>query len=316
MTRSPLRIVFAGTPDFAAHQLQILLDSPHQIVGVYSQPDRPSGRGRKLTPSPVKTLATAHNLAVFQPANFKAAADQQQLAELKADLMVVVAYGLLLPQIILDTPRFGCINVHASLLPRWRGAAPIQRAIAAGDECSGVTIMQMDAGLDTGDMLVTVGCPILPTDTTNELHDRLQEIGGQALLEALTEISTGTSQGDRQDDALACYAHKLNKQEALLDFNLDASTLERQVRAFNPVPVSYTFLGDERVRVWRVLALADTSDCVPGSIIASSPEGIDVACANGTLRLMQLQFAGAKSLSVKDLLNSRGDQLNVGKRFS
>ncbi len=316
MTRPPLRILFAGTPDFAAYQLQTLLDSQHQIIGVYTQPDRPAGRGRKLTPSPVKALAMEHDISIFQPVNFKDAADQQQLADLKPDLMVVVAYGLLLPQVILDTPRLGCINIHASLLPRWRGAAPIQRAIAAGDDRSGVTIMQMDAGLDTGDMLVTVECPILPTDTASELHDRLQEIGGAALIEAIDEIANGTSIGEQQDDKEACYAHKLRKKEAHLDFSLDASSLELQVRAFNPWPVSHTELGSDRVRIWEALAIPGSFEDKPGTIIHSDPEGIDVSCGKGALRLLRLQFPGAKSLSAKDILNSRSEQLKPGQTFS
>ncbi|MCL6414257.1 methionyl-tRNA formyltransferase [Aestuariirhabdus sp. Z084] len=315
MSTAPLRILFAGTPEFAAHHLSALIDSEHEVVGVYTQPDRPAGRGRKLTPSPVKSVALAHQIPVEQPVSLKDQDAQQTLASYQADLMVVVAYGLILPQIVLDTPRYGCINVHASLLPRWRGAAPIQRAIAAGDSHSGVTIMQMDAGLDTGDMLVTVECPILPTDNASDLHDRLQDIGGPALLEAIAEISTGASKPQSQDDAQANYAHKLDKQEARLDFSLDADVLARQVRAFNPWPVCHAKLNNERVRIWESEAITAPQNASPGTIVASNKQGVDVACHNGVLRLLTLQFPGAKALSARDQLNSRAEQLAVDQCF-
>ncbi|RRJ82582.1 methionyl-tRNA formyltransferase [Aestuariirhabdus litorea] len=315
MSRSPLRILFAGTPDFAAHHLQVLIDSPHEVVGAYTQPDRPAGRGRKLTPSPVKALAIQHGIPVEQPLSLKSTEAQATLSAFNADLMVVVAYGLLLPQAVLDAPRLGCINVHASLLPRWRGAAPIQRAIAAGDLESGVTIMQMDAGLDTGDMLVTVACPILPTDTASDLHDRLQEIGGPALLEAIDELSSGSTRPQPQDSQLANYAHKLHKSEAELDFTQPAELLARQVRAFNPWPVSYCLLDGERVRIWEAQPLGLVPSAAPGTILASSAGGIDVACGEGALRLLTLQFPGAKSMAARDLLNSRATQLAPQRRF-
>ncbi|WP_426415536.1 methionyl-tRNA formyltransferase [Aestuariirhabdus sp. LZHN29] len=315
MSVSPLRILFAGTPDFAAHHLQVLIDSPHEVVGVYTQPDRPAGRGRKLTPSPVKALALQHQIPVEQPLSLKEEESQTTLAHFQADLMVVVAYGLILPQAVLDTPGYGCINVHASLLPRWRGAAPIQRAIAAGDSHSGVTIMQMDAGLDTGDMLVRVECPILPTDNSSDLHDRLQDIGGPALIEAIAEISAGSSRPQAQDNQLANYAHKLAKAEAQLNFSLSADILARQVRAFNPWPVSYAPLGGESVRIWEAEAVHIPTSEQPGTIIVSGAEGIEVACGEGVLRLKTLQFPGAKALSVRDQLNSRAEQLGVHRSF-
>ncbi|MDQ1362586.1 MAG: methionyl-tRNA formyltransferase [Pseudomonadota bacterium] len=235
-----LRIIFAGTPEFSVPPLQALIDSPHDVVAVYTQPDRPAGRGRKLTPSPVKELALAHNIPVFQPVNFKAEEDRHALAALKADLMVVVAYGLILPQVILDAPRLGCINIHASLLPRWRGAAPIQRAILAGDTETGITIMQMEAGLDTGPMLHIECCPIAPDDTGSRLHDKLMALGAQALMKSLPGLISGTLRAEKQNDALACYAAKLQKSEALINWQDDAEKIYRQIRAFNAWPVAQT----------------------------------------------------------------------------
>lgn len=229
-----LRIVFAGTPEFAAAHLKALLDTPHQIVAVYTQPDRPAGRGQKLMPSPVKQLALQHDIPVLQPPSLRDAAAQAELAALAPDLLVVVAYGLILPQVVLDIPRFGCINSHASLLPRWRGAAPIQRAVQAGDAESGVTVMQMEAGLDTGPMLLKVRTPISADDTGGSLHDRLAELGPPAVIQAIAGLASGTLMGEVQDDAQANYAHKLNKDEARLDWTRPADELERLIRAFNP----------------------------------------------------------------------------------
>ncbi|MGG4616385.1 methionyl-tRNA formyltransferase, partial [Pseudomonas aeruginosa] len=239
-----LRIVFAGTPEFAAEHLKALLDTPHRIVAVYTQPDRPAGRGQKLMPSAVKSLALEHGLPVMQPQSLRNAEAQAELAALRADLMVVVAYGLILPQAVLDIPRLGCINSHASLLPRWRGAAPIQRAMEAGDAESGVTVMQMEAGLDTGPMLLKVSTPISAADTGGSLHDRLAALGPKAVVEAIAGLAAGTLHGEIQDDALATYAHKLNKDEARLDWSRPAVELERQVRAFTPWPVCHTSLAD------------------------------------------------------------------------
>ncbi|MEH6467663.1 MAG: methionyl-tRNA formyltransferase, partial [Porticoccus sp.] len=253
-----MHIVFAGTPEFAAHHLQALLDDDHhKIVAVYTQPDRPAGRGKKLTASPVKVLAQAHGLTVNQPVSLKEAEQQKILRDLNADIMVVVAYGLLLPKAILDTPHLGCINVHASLLPRWRGAAPIQRAIEAGDKETGVTIMQMDIGLDTGDMLLKAHCPITETDTGGSLHDKLASIGPPALLKTLLELEEGSAVAEKQDDELSNYAPKISKDEALVDWSQSAKIIARKVRAFNPFPVTYTTLGNEggekteRVRLWQ-----------------------------------------------------------------
>jgi len=240
-----LRIVFAGTPEFAAEHLKALLDSPHEIVAVYTQPDRPAGRGQKLMPSPVKQLAAQHGLPVLQPPTLRAPEAQAELAALQPDLMVVVAYGLILPQAVLDIPRLGCINSHASLLPRWRGAAPIQRAVQAGDAESGVTVMQMEAGLDTGPMLLKVSTPISAEDTGGSLHDRLARLGPPAVVEAIAGLAAGTLKGEVQNDALATYAHKLSKDEAKLDWSRPAVELERAVRAFDPWPVCHTTLNGE-----------------------------------------------------------------------
>jgi len=245
----PLRIVFAGTPEFAAEHLKALLDSPYEIVAVYTQPDRPAGRGQKLMPSPVKQLALEHGIVVLQPPTLRNAEAQAELAALKPDLLVVVAYGLILPQVVLDIPRLGCINSHASLLPRWRGAAPIQRAVEAGDSESGVTVMRMEAGLDTGPMLLKSVTPISAEDTGGTLHDRLAELGPPAVLQAIAGLAAGTLDGEIQDDSLATYAHKLNKDEARIDWNRPAVELERLIRAFNPWPISHSTLSGEALKV-------------------------------------------------------------------
>lgn len=319
MTQAPadgLRIVFAGTPEFAAHHLQALLESRHQIIAVYSQPDRPAGRGKKLHASPVKELALAHNLPVYQPLSLKDPVAQQELADLQADIMVVVAYGLLLPKVVLDIPRLGCINVHASILPRWRGAAPIQRALEAGDQTTGVTIMQMDVGLDTGSMLVKAECPIFPEDTGGSLHDRLLTIGVPALLQALDQLQAGTSVGEPQDDSLSCYAPKLHKDEALLDWRAPAEVLARKVRAFNPFPVAFTQKpgsgSEERIRIWAATALPETAAKAPGTIEAISVDGIRISCAQGSLLLQQLQLPGKKALAADELLRGHPQLFAVG----
>lgn len=307
----PLRIVFAGTPEFAAEHLKALLDSPHDVVAVYTQPDRPAGRGQKLMPSPVKQLALQHNIPVMQPRTLRAPEAQAELAALKPDLLVVVAYGLILPQVVLDIPRLGCINSHASLLPRWRGAAPIQRALWAGDSETGVTIMQMDAGLDTGDMLLKLNCPIGPDDTSASLYDRLAELGPQGLLQTLTMLATNRAQPEVQDNALATYAEKLSKEEARLDWTLPAAQLERCIRAFNPWPVSYFLIDDQPVKVWQATVLPH-QDKQPGEILHADKQGIQIATADGVLNLLSLQPAGKKPMSAQDLLNSRREWFTPG----
>ncbi|WP_394560040.1 methionyl-tRNA formyltransferase [Aquipseudomonas alcaligenes] len=305
-----MRIVFAGTPEFAASHLQALLDAGRNIIAVYTQPDRPAGRGQKLMPSPVKQLALPHNIAVYQPQTLRDPAAQAELAALKPDLMVVVAYGLILPQVVLDTPRLGCINSHASLLPRWRGAAPIQRAVQAGDASSGVTVMQMEAGLDTGPMLLKVTTTITAEDTGGSLHDRLAQLGSAAVVEAVTKLAAGELQGEVQDDSLATYAHKLNKDEARLDWSRPAEELERLVRAFNPWPICHSTLNGEPLKV--LAAQLGEGKGNPGMVLAADKNGLTIACGEGALRLTRLQLPGGKPLAFSDLYNSRREQFAPG----
>ena len=306
----PLRIVFAGTPEFAARHLQALLDAGHPVVGVYTQPDRPAGRGQKLMPSPVKQLASQHNIPLFYLFNLRDPMAQAELAALRPDLMVVVAYGLILPQAVLDIPRLGCINSHASLLPRWRGAAPIQRAIQAGDGESGVTLMQMEAGLDTGPMLCKVTTPISTEETAGSLHDRLAELGAQAMAAAIGPLVRGELRGEKQDDSLATYAHKLNKDEARIDWQQPATELDRQIRAFNPWPISHAQLDGETVKV--LSAVPEQASGPAGTILSANKDGLTVACGEGALRLTRLQMPGGKALAFADLFNSRRDQFACG----
>ncbi|HKM36445.1 MAG TPA: methionyl-tRNA formyltransferase [Thiopseudomonas sp.] len=308
---SSLRIVFAGTPEFAASHLQALLDSEHSVVAVYTQPDRPSGRGQKLTPSAVKQLALKHDIPVLQPVNLRGPEAQPELAAFNADLMVVVAYGLILPQVILDTPRLGCINSHASLLPRWRGAAPIQRAIEAGDSESGITVMQMEAGLDTGPMLLKVSTAIQATDTGGSLHDRLATLGPDAVLQTIKGLSEGSLTAEKQLDGLATYAHKLNKQAALIDWQRPASELDCQIRAMYPWPICHTTLAGETLKVHAV-ELAD-GEGQPGEILSADREGLLVACGEQALRLTHLQLPNGKALAFSDLLNSKKDLFQAGQ---
>jgi len=300
-----LRIIFAGTPDFAVPSLQALLEAGHDVAAVYTQPDRPAGRGRKLTASPVKLCAGQYGLPVEQPQSLKEADAQAQLASYQADLMVVVAYGQLLPREVLDMPRLGCINVHASLLPRWRGAAPIQRAILAGDAETGVTIMQMAEGLDTGDMLAKVATPIDPNETASELHDRLASLGNTALLEVCEQLATGTATPEVQDDALSSYAAKLKKDEAPLDWNRQAIELQRQVCAFNPFPVATVELDGETLRIWRSEIDSERGEGVAGAVVAADKQGISVQTGAGVLRITELQAPGKKRMSAGDFANSR-----------
>ncbi|MBL1377034.1 methionyl-tRNA formyltransferase [Zobellella iuensis] len=309
---SKLNIIFAGTPDFAARHLQALLGSEHNVVAVYTQPDRPAGRGKKLTPSPVKVLAEQANIPVHQPESLRNEQAQAELAALNADIMVVVAYGLILPQAVLDTPRLGCINVHGSLLPRWRGAAPIQRAIWAGDATTGVTIMQMDKGLDTGAMLHKASLPITPADTSASLYEKLAEIGPEALLHTLAQLAAGSAVAAPQDDAQANYAEKLSKEEALIDWHQPAVHIERCVRAFNPWPVSYFMIGEHNLKLWQAQALDEGTELAPGTILRAGKQGIDVATGAGVLRLLSLQPPGKKAMSCQDLLNARKDWFEPG----
>jgi methionyl-tRNA formyltransferase len=299
-----LKIIFAGTPDFAAEALKALLISEHKLVAVYTQPDRPAGRGRKLGFGPVKQLALDRGIEVRQPRSLKDEAEQAALAALHADLMVVVAYGLLLPQAVLDTPRLGCINIHASLLPRWRGAAPIQRAILAGDEESGITIMQMEAGLDTGPMLHALKCPIHGNDTGGSLHDRLAALGARALLEVLPGLAAGSLVTEPQDEPRANYASKLDKQESRIDWSQSARQIDRQVRAFNPWPVAQTDYQGKMMRIWESMVLQGEHAAKPGTILAAGKEGIEVATGEGILRITRLQMPGKRAMAATDFLNA------------
>jgi len=298
-----MRVVFAGTPDFSVPVLQALLDSRHTVVGVYSQPDRPAGRGRKLIPGPVKQLALQHAVQVFQPPTLRHAGAQQELADLRPDLMVVVAYGLILPQAVLDVPGRGCVNLHASLLPRWRGAAPIQRAILAGDRESGVCLMQMEAGLDSGPVLAEVRTDIASGDTGGALHDRLSRLAAELLATHLDDLEQSKLEAHSQEDALVTYAGKLDKREATIDWRQDAASLERQVRAFNPWPVAQTGYSGKVLRIWNASAIEGSG--APGRVIAAGKQGIDVACGNGCLRLLEIQMPGARRLGAADFLNAR-----------
>ena len=310
-----LKLIFAGTPDFAARHLAALLSSGHEVVAVYTQPDKPAGRGQKLTASPVKELALTHDLPVYQPASLRNEAAQAELAALGADLMVVVAYGLILPKAVLDTPRLGCINVHGSLLPRWRGAAPIQRSIWAGDAETGVTIMQMDVGLDTGAMIRKVTCPIASDETSASLYDKLAGLGPQALVDTLDAMAAGDTAAEPQDDALANYAEKLSKEEARIDWSMDAVAIERCIRAFNPWPISWFEVAGQTVKVWQAEVLPKAHGQAAGTLLKADKQGIEVATGQGVLRLLTLQPPGKKAMSVSDLLNSRRDWFEPGTQL-
>lgn len=303
-----IRIVYAGTPDFAVAPLQALIDAGYKVVAVFTQPDRPAGRGREPQSSPIKQKALEYNIPVFQPESFKSEADQKILRDLKPDLMVVTAYGLLLPQAVLDIPRLGCINVHASLLPRWRGAAPIQRAILADDDETGITIMQMDKGLDTGDMLAKQVCDIRHDDTGSSLHDRLMVMGAEILIEMLPDFIEGKVTPEKQDDALATYAGKLSKQEAEIDWLLPAVQIHRCVRAYNAWPVAFTHWQKKNkqdlLRVWQSDVLDMTTNAAAGTVLSCGREGIDVAAGEGVLRLLQVQPSGKKVMAAADFANA------------
>ncbi|MGB3393537.1 MAG: methionyl-tRNA formyltransferase [Stenotrophomonas sp.] len=302
-----MKIVFAGTPEFAVASLGAAARQ-HEVVAVYTQPDRPAGRGRGLMPSPVKLDAIARGIPVLQPETLKTPEAQQQLRELQPDLMVVVAYGLILPRAVLEIPTHGCWNVHASLLPRWRGAAPIQRAIEAGDAETGVCLMQMEAGLDTGPVLLSQRTPIADTDTGGLLHDRLAQMGAQVLSDGLGLLRAGLKPVAQPQPAEGVtYAHKLDKAEARLDWQQDAAALARKVRAFNPWPVAEAMLAGERVRIHGAVAIHDHRGKAPGTVIDASREGIDIACGQGALRLRVVQREGGKAITAADYLNARRD---------
>ncbi|WP_017444215.1 methionyl-tRNA formyltransferase [Gayadomonas joobiniege] len=312
----PLKIIFAGTPEFAADHLSALLDSQHQVVAVYTQPDRPAGRGKKLQASAVKQTALAANIPVYQPETLKTEVAQAELAAIDADIMVVVAYGLLLPPAVLNTPRLGCINVHGSLLPRWRGAAPIQRAIWAGDNTTGITIMQMDQGLDTGDMLLKHSVDIEPTDTSASLYQKLASAGPQALLTCLSQIENGSAVAVKQNEAEANYAKKLTKAEALIDWSLSAEQLSRNVRAFNPWPIAFFTINEHKIKLLAAVAEPNPKNpASAGTILAADKTGIQVQTGDGVLRLLTLQPAGKKPQQAADILNGRAEWFAEGTQL-
>ena len=312
-----LNIIFAGTPDFAAQHLQAILNSQHNVIAVYTQLDKPAGRGKKLQASPVKQLAEQNNIPVYQPKSLRKEETQSELKALNADVMVVVANGLILPKAVLDAPRLGCLNVHGSILPRWRGAAPIQRSIWAGDAQTGVTIMQMDEGLDTGDMLHKVYCGILPTETSTSLYNKLAELAPSALIDVLDNLESGKFISEKQDDSQSNYAEKLSKEEAQLDWSLPAIQLERNIRAFNPWPIAYFSTEDkdgnaQTLKVYQAEVLSH-QDKPAGTILSADKNGIQIATVDGVLNLLQLQPAGKKPMSAQDLLNGRAEWFTIGK---
>ena len=314
-----MRIIFAGTPDFAAANLQALIDAGITPVAVYSQPDRPKGRGKKLIATPVKSVAETHNIPVFQPLNFKHDNDLSIFKSHNADLLIVVAYGLLLPKAVLDTPKFGCINVHASLLPRWRGAAPIERAIEAGDTETGITIMQMDEGLDTGDMLTISRCDITPQTTGDSLREALQPIGAKALIETVQKLATKPLQGEKQDTALANYARKLSKAEAEVNWSSTAQTLLRKIHAFNSSNACFSLWQQERIKLFNVQIADNGPNTVPGIITAVTKKTIEIACGSeGSERLLlkEIQLPNAKRMPVSSVLNGKKGFFEVGQAFN
>lgn len=299
-----MKILFAGTPDFSVPSLQVLLDSSHDVVAVYTQPDRPAGRGRQTLASPVKQLALQHNIPVCQPDSLRSEGAQQQLAEWLPEMMVVVAYGLLLPAAVLAIPRLGCVNVHASLLPRWRGAAPIQRAILAGDTETGVCLMQMDTGLDTGPVLVCSSCKIDADDTGSRLHDKLSLLGAHLLSKNLAALEYGDLDPRPQDESLASYAGKLRKSEARIDWRASAADIANKIRAFNSWPVAETRYQGRQLRIWEAYPVSNGCDAAPGTVLSTSIKGIEVACGEGRLCLRKVQLPGARVVTAADFINA------------
>ena len=310
-----MRLIFAGTPPFAATILSALIPSTHEILVVLTRPDRPVGRGRKVMPSPVKQTALASGIDVHQPFSLRKPEIQQMLRSLNADLMVVVAYGLILPAAVLEIPRYGCVNVHASLLPRWRGAAPIHYALLAGDAATGVSIMQMDTGLDTGPVLASEPCPINSQDTAQTLHDRLATVGADVLLRTLEDIENGTATAVAQPPDGVTYAPKISKQQGLLDWTSSAAELERCVRAYNPWPVAYTLIDGIAIRIWKAAVVAGETVDAPGTVIDVTREGIDVAAGRDVLRILEIQLPGGRRLPVAEFINADRGLIVSGVRF-
>jgi methionyl-tRNA formyltransferase len=312
----PLKIIFAGTPEFAAKHLEQLLATEHEVVAVYTKPDKPVGRGKKIHYSAVKSLAMKHHLPIEQPKSLRCETAQARLKAFEADVMVVVAYGLILPQEALDIPKFGCLNVHGSLLPRWRGAAPIQRALWAGDDETGVTIMQMDAGLDTGPMLHKIRCAIDASDTSATLYEKLAALGPKALLETLTLVYEQKLQPEVQDEALVTHAHKLSKEEARLDWFKVAKDLALEVKAFNPWPMSYFAYKNQLIKVRKVEVISYHGQEVAGTVVGRSSDGIDIVTGQGALRLQEMQLPSKAYQPAHSLLNAYSDWFNVGELLS
>lgn len=311
-----LRICFAGTPAFAAEHLAVLISSHHEIVAVFTQPDRPAGRGKKLLPSAVKQLALAHEIPVHQPVSLKADDQQQLLRDFSPDVLIVVAYGLILPQAILDIPRYGCINVHASLLPRWRGAAPIERALLAGDESTGVTIMRMDAGLDTGDMLTTEAVTIEAEDTRMNLEAKLAIAGSKALMRVLENIQSALKNAVKQDDSQSTYAAKLDKSEALIHWDQTATVINRQIRAGVGRAPAYGILDKQRLRILKANPLQESSTLPPGTIVMNNKDEIRIACNDSQLAVTSVQLPGKTAMRISDVMHSKPDMFNTGKAFT
>lgn len=308
-----MKIIFSGTPDFAVPALQMLIDSGHEVCAVYTQPDRPAGRGRKLSPSPVKKLALSVGIPVYQPETLKTEDDLKQLASFEADLMVVVAYGIILSQAVLDTPKLGCINIHGSLLPRWRGAAPIHRAVMAGDNKTGVTIMQVVKKLDAGDMLHKEECDIEPTSTSSDLHDKLADLGAIGLQKVLTQMSEETFVAKKQDESLVTYAAKLEKSEAQLDWNRPAIELDRQIRGLNSWPVAQTTFQGKVLRIWNAAISEDESDLAIATVCQQGKR-MCVTTGEGVLDLLEVQLPGGKRMDIQDFLNSHQvDGIKLGE---
>jgi methionyl-tRNA formyltransferase len=303
-----MRIVFAGTPEFAVLPLKALLNSKHAVIAVFTQPDRPAGRGQRLHQSPIKELAQSQNIPVYQPLQLKNSEEQETLRKLKPDLIIVVAYGLILPTTVLEIPKLGCINIHASLLPRWRGAAPIQHALLAGDKTTGICMLQMDTGLDTGNILSTITCDITATETSQTLHDKLAILGATALLETIEKLEQGKVLPQKQDPNLATYATKISKADAKINWQESAVLIDRKIRAFNPWPIAFTELAGQIIRIWA--ATLDSTTIVqnkvkPGTIVAIHKDSLDVATGDGILTLLELQLPGGKCLAVRDILHSK-----------
>ena len=311
-----MRVIFAGTPDFAATHLQAILeDNRYQLVAIYTQPDRPAGRGKKITQSPVKKLALANDIQLEQPASLTDIKTQETIARLEADVLIVVAYGLILPQAVLDIPRLGCINVHGSILPKWRGAAPIQRAIEAGDRETGVTVMQMDVGLDTGPMLTTSLCTIDDKETSASLYPKLAVLGAQALINTLEKMRSGTAVGIAQDSTQSSYADKIAKQESLIDWSASVTEIERRIRAFNPFPAAYSLVNGQRIKIWLASAVSRDYPGVPGEILSADDDGLLVKCGNGALLISTIQLAGKSKMCVAEVLKSRASIFSPGTRL-